>query len=118
MQIKIIIIDTIQNNENNRSLQSIFFRNLRIPHCVLPTANDIFPNNGYWLKIAETHPDCKFIGYQSYYHKKKYNDWFIRLPTVHIPHCVRTNLFKRQTPYNPSGKIIAGGRLIPKKRTR
>jgi glycosyltransferase involved in cell wall biosynthesis len=29
--------------------------------------------------------------------------------------CCRTKLFKRQTPYNPSGKIIAGGRLIPKK---
>jgi glycosyltransferase involved in cell wall biosynthesis len=92
-----------------------YFCNIGVPFCILPTANDIFPDNGRQLKIIEKHPNCKFIGYQSFYHKKKYEEWKLTKPLVHIPHCVRTKLFKRQTPYNPSGKIIAGGRLIPKK---
>ena len=94
---------------------AIYFCNIGVPFCILPTANDIFPNNGYYLKTAQHHPNCKFIGYQSFYHKRKYEEWGIIKPVVHIPHCVRTSLFKRQIPYNPSGKIIAGGRLIPKK---
>jgi glycosyltransferase involved in cell wall biosynthesis len=94
---------------------AMYFKNIKTPYCILPTANDIFPDNGYWLKYMERHPDCKFIGYQSFYHKKKYEEWGIAKPIVHVPHCVRVDLFKRETPYNPSGKIIAGGRLIPKK---
>lgn len=91
------------------------FMNLMIPFCVLPTANDIFPNKGALLKIVEKHPFCQFIGYQSFFHKRKYEEWGLKKPFVHIPHCVRSGLFKRQTPYNSFGKIIAGGRLIPKK---
>lgn len=94
---------------------ALHFMNLMIPFCILPTAHDIFPNNGQLLKLIEKHSMCKFIGYQSFYHKRKYDEWGTIKPTIHIPHCVRTELFKRQTPYNSSGKIIAGGRLIPKK---
>lgn len=94
---------------------ALHFCNIKVPFCILPTAVDIFPNNGYWLKFIENHKNCKFIGYQSFYHKKKYEEWGIIKPTVHVPHCVRTQLFKRQTPYNSNGSIIAGGRLIPKK---
>ena len=94
---------------------AMFFRRLGIPFCVLPTANDVFMDEGKNLKIIESNRNCKFIGYQSFYHKRKYNEWGITKPVVHVPHCVRTSLFKRQTPYNPSGKIVAGGRLIPKK---
>lgn len=94
---------------------AIFFHKIGIPYCILPTANDIFPNNGKNLKIIEQDKNCKFIGYQSFYHKKKYEEWGITKPTVYIPHCVRTELFKRETPYNSSGKKIAGGRLILKK---
>jgi len=105
---------------------AVHFGDMGIPYCILPTANDIFPNNGDILKLCDMgYPKCslntsnednlKFIGYQSFYHKRKYEEWGIKHPIVHIPHCVRTNLFKRRTLYNPSGKIIAGGRLIPKK---
>jgi len=94
---------------------AMFFSRIGVPFCVLPTANDIFPNEGENLIYIQNHPNCKFVGYQSFYHKRKYDEWGITKPIAHIPHCVRTKLFKRQTPYNPSGKIIAGGRLIPKK---
>ena len=92
---------------------AMFFHRLRLPFCILPTANDIFPNNGFYLKVLEGNPNCKFIGYQSYYHKSKYDEWGISKPTVHIPHCCRVDLFKRKKPLGK--KIIAGGRLIPKK---
>jgi len=86
------------------------------PYCLLPTANDIFPKDNYkFLQIIDKDPMCKFIGYQSFYHLKKYKEWNLTKPLVHIPHCARTSLFKRETPYNPNGGIIAGGRLIPKK---
>ena len=94
---------------------ALHFCNIGVPFCILPTAHDIFPNNGQLLKIVEKHPLCKFIGYQSFYHKKKYEEWGITKPIVHVPHCVRTEIFKRQTEYNPNGKVIAGGRLIQKK---
>ncbi|MBE3094945.1 MAG: glycosyltransferase family 4 protein [Actinobacteria bacterium] len=91
------------------------FCNIGVPFCILPTAHDIFLDNGRMLLAIEKHPNYKFIGYQSFYHKRKYEEWGVTKPMVHIPHAVRTSLFKRDTPYNPLGKIIAGGRLIPKK---
>ena len=94
---------------------ALFFRRMGVPYCVLPTANDIFVDNGERLLILDKDKKCKFIGYQSFYHKRKYEEWGLTKPLVHCPHSARTELFKRQTPYNPSGKIIAGGRLIPKK---
>jgi glycosyltransferase involved in cell wall biosynthesis len=92
-----------------------YFCNIGVPFCILPTAHDIFLDNGRMLSAIEKHPLCKFIGYQSFYHKKKYEEWGITKPIVHITHCVRTEIFKRQTQYNSNGGIIAGGRLIPKK---
>lgn len=92
-----------------------FFFHIGVPYCIMPTANDVFPDNGRALKRIEKHDLCKFISYQSFYHKKKYDEWGITKPTVYVPHCVRIELFKRDTPYNPSGGLVAGGRLIPKK---
>lgn len=90
-----------------------YFYRIGVPFCILPTANDIFPDNGRMLLALEKHPLCKFIGYQSFYHKKKYDEWGITKPTAHIPHCVRVDLFKRTRPLG--NKIIAGGRLIDRK---
>lgn len=95
---------------------ALHFRRMGIPYCILPTANDIFPDDGEKLKILDKDKNCKFIGYQSFYHKRKYDEWGITKPTVYVPHCVRTDLFVPT--YGKNGgrnKIIAGGRLIPKK---
>jgi len=92
---------------------ALFFRNIYVPYCVLPTANDCFPDEGRALKQAIDHPYFRFLGYQSFFHKHKYSEWGIESPTVHIPHCVRTHLFKRT--HLPSDKVIAGGRLIDRK---
>jgi len=94
---------------------ALYYKRIGVPFCIMPSANDCFPDNGAKLKIAASHKNCKFVTYQSYYHLKKYKEWDIPKPKVYVPHPARTELFKRQTPYNPSGKIIAGGRLIPKK---
>jgi len=92
-----------------------YYHKMGVPYIISPHANDIFTDKGYNLKRASRSHLCKGITYQSYYHKKKFEEWGIDKPLFHLPMCCRTELFKRKTPYNPSGKIIAGGRLIPKK---
>jgi len=92
-----------------------FMRSVKVPFCVLPTANDIFIDEGKNLKQVEKHKNCKFVGYQSIYHKNKYIEWGVEKPIVYVPHCVRVDLFTRKKPFNPNDKIIAGGRLIAKK---
>jgi len=94
---------------------ALYYRRIGVPFCIMPSANDCFPDNGAKLKVAASHKNCKFVTYQSMYHLKKYKEWDIPKPKVYVPHPVRTNLFKRKTPYNPSGGLVAGGRLIPKK---
>lgn len=94
---------------------ALFYRRIGVPFCIMPSANDCFPDNGAKLKKAASHKNCKFVTYQSFYHLEKYKEWEIPKPKVYVPHPVRTNLFKRETPYNPNGEIVAGGRLIPKK---
>jgi len=86
-----------------------------VPYIISPHAHDIWRDNGATLKMAASSDNCKGVSYQSFYHKKNFEEWGINKPLFHLPMCCRTKLFKRQTPYNPSGKIIAGGRLIPKK---
>lgn len=93
----------------------LHFMRIGVPFCVLPTANDIFPDNGEKLKFVEKNNNCKFVGGQSIFHLNKYKEWEIEKPTVHIPHAVRTKLFIREKKYNPYGHYVAGGRLIPKK---
>lgn len=94
---------------------ALHFRRMGVPYCVLPTANDVFIDEGEKLKILDNDKKCKFIGHQSHYHFLKYRQWKIQKPKVFVPHCARVDLFKRETKYNPNGKILAGGRLIPKK---
>lgn len=91
------------------------YKRIGIPFCISPHANDIWRDDGATLKRASEHPNCKFVTYQSYYHKKKFEEWGINKPLVYLPMSARVDLFKRETPYNPDGKIVAGGRLIPKK---
>jgi len=91
------------------------FKRLGVPFGISPHANDIFIDNGRNLLSASNHPKCKFVTYQSFYHKKKFEEWGVNRPLVYLPMCCRTKLFTRQTPYNPSGGLVAGGRLIPKK---
>ena len=92
-----------------------YFKRIGVPYVVSPHANDIFTDNGRTLLWATNYPKCKFVTYQSFYHKKKFEEWGIEKPLVYLPMCCRTELFKRKGKYNPDGKIIAGGRLIPKK---
>ena len=86
-----------------------------LPFCVLPSANDVFPDNGNRLKMVSRNRNCKFITYQSHYHLKKYKEWDIEGNFVYVPMPVRVDTFKRNRKYNPNEKYLAGGRLIPKK---
>jgi len=90
-----------------------FYRKMGIPFCVLPSANDCLVDDGKRLKEVSEHPNCKFVTYQSAFHLRKYNEWGIKPPYVYVPMPARVNLFQRETPLG--NKIIAGGRLIPKK---
>jgi len=91
------------------------FKRLGIPFCISPHAHDIWLDNGETLKRASSHPNCKFVTYQSFYHKRKFEEWGIDKPIVYLPMCVRTKLFKRINDIPNGEGIIAGGRLIPKK---
>lgn len=92
---------------------ALYYRKIGIPFCILPSANDCFPDNGAKLRIASQHKNCTYVTYQSMYHKRKYPEWGVLGQYVYVPMPVRTNLFKRKSfSYN---RIIAGGRLIPKK---
>jgi glycosyltransferase involved in cell wall biosynthesis len=92
---------------------ALHYSRLKVPFCVSPHTNDIFPDNGNKLSIVAKHPRCKFVTYQSQYHKKHYEEWGIREPYIYLPMCIRTNLFKKEG--QVGNKIIAGGRLIPRK---
>jgi len=94
---------------------ALHYMRLPVPFCVLPSANDVFPDNGAKLIKVSKRRNCKFITYQSFYHLKKYKEWGIKHNFVYVPMPVRTELFKRKRKYNPNGKIVAGGRLVPKK---
>ena len=94
------------------------FKRIGVPFAISPHANDIFVDNGKRLLRASKHPKCKFVTFQSFYHKKKFLEWGIEKPLVHLPMSVRVNLFKRDEKSLENfehQKIIAGGRLIPKK---
>jgi len=89
------------------------FKRLGVPFILSPHANDIFTDNGDTLLNASSHPNCICVTYQSYYHMRKFKEWGIKKPLVYLPMCCRTELFKRKKfRYD---RIIAGGRLIPKK---
>jgi glycosyltransferase involved in cell wall biosynthesis len=90
------------------------WKHYKKPFCILPHAHDIFRDNGMTLKQAADTKLCKFIGYQSLYHKQKFEEWGIDKPLVYIPTCCRTSLFQRSS-LGLGSKIVAGGRLIPKK---
>jgi len=92
---------------------ALHYMRLGVPYCILPSANDCFPDNGAKLKKAASHKNCKFVTYQSQYHLEKYKEWNIPKPKVYVPMPARIDLFKRTKPVGT--KIIAGGRLIPKK---
>ena len=89
------------------------FMRMGVNFCVAPSAHDVFLDNGALLKKVASHPKCKFVTYQSYYHLKKYKEWGIPKPKVYYPIPIRISLFNRVSPFGE--RIIAGGRLIPKK---
>jgi len=91
------------------------YKRIGVPFILSPHANDIWIDNGANLLSASKHPKCLCVTYQSFYHKKKFEEWGIDKPLIYLPMCCRTKLFKRKTPYNPCGGNLAGGRLIPKK---
>jgi len=92
-----------------------YYMKMKVPFCVLPSANDVFPDNGAKLIKVSKRKNCKFITHQSMYHLRKYKEWGVEQNFVYVPMPVRTELFKRQTKYNPNAHYCAGGRLIPKK---
>jgi len=94
-----------------------YFKRSGVPFCISPHTNDVFPDNGRTLLNASKHPNCKFVTYQSFYHKKFFEEIGIDKPLVYLPMCVRTELFKRSKPFHGSSPcgILAGGRLIPRK---
>jgi len=91
------------------------YKRMGVPFIVSPHANDIWVDNGANLFSVSRHPKCLAVTYQSFYHKKKFEEWGIEKPLVYLPMCCRTELFKRKTPYSSRAGAVAGGRLIPKK---
>jgi glycosyltransferase involved in cell wall biosynthesis len=99
------------------------YRRLGVPFCISPHTNDIFPDNGEKLKISSKHKNCKFVTYQSDYHRQHYKVWDIPEPYIHLPMCCRTDLFSlnvsgvqgETVSTDKIGNIIAGGRLVPRK---
>lgn len=89
------------------------FKRLGKPYAISPHTNDLFPDNGKMLLKASSHKNCKFVTYQSFYHKRFYEEIGVKKPLVYLPMCVRTELFKRKYPLGE--RIIAGGRLVPRK---
>jgi glycosyltransferase involved in cell wall biosynthesis len=92
-----------------------YYKRLGVPFCISPHAHDIWLDNGETFKRASRHPNCKFVTYQSFYHKKKFEEWGIDKPLVYLPMCCRTKLFKRTLDIPNGEGLLAGGRLIPKK---
>ncbi len=92
-----------------------FYKRIGVPFIISPHAHDIWRDEGATLLRASNHPKCKFVTYQSFYHKKKFEEWGVEKPLVYLPMCCRTKLFTREKRYNPYGSYVAGGRLIPKK---
>lgn len=89
------------------------FKRLGKPFIISPHAHDIWRDEGATLKRASQHNNCVAVSYQSFYHKRKFEEWGIEKPLVYLPMCCRTELFKRdEFRYN---RVLAGGRLIPKK---
>jgi glycosyltransferase involved in cell wall biosynthesis len=93
---------------------AINYRRIGVPFAISPHTNDIFPDHGFRLRVAAKHPNCKFVTYQSKYHKEHFEKWKIPKPHVDLPMCCRTDLFKASTD-RLGEQIIAGGRLIPRK---
>jgi len=91
------------------------YMRIGIPFCVLPSANDIFVDNGARLSMVSKYRKCKFITHQSSYHLQKYKEWGIQQNFQYVPMPVRVDLFRKHRKYNPDEKYLAGGRLVPKK---
>lgn len=91
------------------------YRRYKVPFCISPHTSDCFPDHGFRLRIAARDKNCKFVTYQSNYHKKHFEKWRISGPYVHLPMCCRTDLFSPQESGVLGDSIIAGGRLIPRK---
>jgi len=92
-----------------------YYKRIGKKFIISPHAHDIFVDKGKTLKKASSHKNCVAVSYQSFYHKRKFEEWGIEKPLYYLPMCCRTELFKRKKKYNKNGKIVAGGRLVPKK---
>jgi glycosyltransferase involved in cell wall biosynthesis len=92
------------------------YKKLNVPFLVSPHANDIWLDQGETLRRAVSHPKCLGCTYQSFYHREKFLEWKIPGTYYYLPMSARVDLF---TPIrgdiHGTQKIIAGGRLIPKK---
>jgi glycosyltransferase involved in cell wall biosynthesis len=88
-------------------------RRYGVPFGVICHASGIWTNDGEWLKQGAAHPNCKWVGCVSSYHKEKYQEWGIKKPLVYTPICVNTELFTRKKDVGTN--IICGARHIPKK---
>lgn len=91
-----------------------YYKKLNVPYLVSPHANDIWLDQGETLRRAVSHPKCLGCTYQSFYHREKFLEWKIPGTYYYLPMSARVDMFI------PSGRvnrdrIIAGGRLIPKK---
>lgn len=92
-----------------------YFKRMGKPYCVIPSSHDFLRDNGRTLKFAMANKNCRFVTYQADMHHTLFHQWHIEEPHVYFPMPARTDVFKRSMPYNSDGKILMGGRLIPKK---
>jgi glycosyltransferase involved in cell wall biosynthesis len=95
------------------SYQGIYARRWGIPYAVYPHAYDIWRDQGIALKRSINSNNCKWVACESAYHKKMFEQWGIDKPLSIVYGAIDIDYYKRTK--DPGDKIIAGGRLKPKK---
>jgi glycosyltransferase involved in cell wall biosynthesis len=75
---------------------------------------DIWTDNGKKFKQVIKSPNCKFVGYISEYHKKKFLEWGVPKEKLMF-WGASVDVDRLERKYTMGGKIICGGRFIEKK---
>lgn len=96
------------------SYQGIYTKRWGIPYAVYPHAYDIWKDQGMALQQAVNSNNCKFVACESKYHMNKFKEWDIHKPLHLVYGAIDIDFFKKKKK-ELGDKIVAGGRLKPKK---
>jgi len=94
--------------------QGIWAKRWGIPYAVYPHAYDIWKDNGKALKYAISSKNCKWVACESKFHRQKFEEWEIEKPLQLVYGAIDVDFFKRKSK-KLGDKVVAGGRLKPKK---